>query len=495
MVMKKFGLFVGIISLMAVACEKEANQALTPVMDVPEGYHLVTISAKQAYTKSTYSDSDNKTFSWSAHDKISVLFHKGSDNEFVDFETTGTGASVSFTGMVKDGYEIGSSDSPSVKYALFPASASHTFTEGELPVFYIPYETDYTTGENAHFSANLPMMAIGDGSNNFTFKHLTNAIKLTFKDLEVDKVLLQVSNESGYHLSGGSPIAPGKESGDYYLNYGSWGGGTARKISFVEEVNASNKATFYIPYLAYNDYFHPSLTLKNAENGYTIKSLSNENNFFDKVIEKGVTVSDALAEMIVLPEVSASGSGTPFVSSFGINWLSATSISACTTSGKDAIKCFKYSSNSSYVYIYAELDESKLYNNASYKHSHHWYLCLGDGSEDAVSTIWTNNADTKYEGWLKTNNSTVFDSWKSAGESITKSQYFNSVDGTLFYEARISRSVTFLQGTSAKVGLYLTSKYVDGESTWLGSDSEIIGVAPVDGGAMGSMTLATYVAP
>ena len=85
-----------------VACNKVSETIINepvevPVNnDIPAGYHLVTLSAAQAEavdedTKTTYAN--DKVFSWTSGDEISVLFNDGSTNRFFTFSTTGTGAS------------------------------------------------------------------------------------------------------------------------------------------------------------------------------------------------------------------------------------------------------------------------------------------------------------------------------------------------------------------------------------------------------------------
>ena len=129
MVMKKICILL-FTAVAFVACNKVSETIINepvevPVNnDIPAGYHLVTLSAAQAEavdedTKTTYAN--DKVFSWTSGDEISVLFNDGSTNRFFTFSTTGTGASATFTGLVEDGFDYEGSVG-GTKWALFPAN-------------------------------------------------------------------------------------------------------------------------------------------------------------------------------------------------------------------------------------------------------------------------------------------------------------------------------------------------------------------------------------
>ena len=494
--MKKYLFFIGIVaSVFAISSCNKVNDVPDSVIEVPDGMYLFTLEASSMPETKTYYTGDggsiasDKVFNWSAGDQISVLFHKGSENEFFTLTNqSGDCTSATFKGLILDGYTIGASDTET-KWALFPASDGHSYTPGvadpatdPVVMFNIPAETDFSA---SHFSANIPMAAKGDGSNHFVFNHLASAYKFTFTGLDVSKVRLTVENQESYFLSGNNPLNAAGSAIAY--NY-AFSRNANHSISFVENV-VGKKATFYVPFKTWEGQFTPILTLYDAETGYTIKTLTATSPFSDDLGTK-------YNRVIIVPDISASGAGSPFVSTYGVDWLSASGVSGSTADGNDAVKCLKYSATSSKLYLYFELDESKLYNDASYKYSHHWYMFFGDG-DGAVSSQWAEKCDAKFEGWVKIANAYKFDYWESSGDTFSGiSRNYSAADGTVFVEMSIDRSkAVYLQGTSCQFGVCLTSKYIDSADQWLGSDSTIIGIAPVGGGSMMSMTLPTYVAP
>ena len=95
--MKKWFLLILIAVLTAAACAREevVNETAPSV-----SYYTVTLSAtmdnEDPESKTSYTN--DKTFSWSAGDQISVLFNNGETNKFFTFTTTEGGKTASFTG-------------------------------------------------------------------------------------------------------------------------------------------------------------------------------------------------------------------------------------------------------------------------------------------------------------------------------------------------------------------------------------------------------------
>lgn len=474
-----------------LACSKQAEITALEEMTPDPGKYIFTISASvdDSFTKTDYTNKGQ--FSWSAHDKISVLFHDGETHRFYDLETVAGaahGESAVFVGQIDEGFVLGASDG---KYwALYPAGA-HTYdASAGRPVFNIPQVTDFTTA--THVSANLPMAySNGSNPNAFTFNNASCPYKISFKNVDVAKVRFTVTHSASRKLSGNFTMEKSTS------NVGLWSQASSdvsdRSVSFIKNVSGDKTVDFYfsIPRWGEDAGFQPTITLKDEDTGYTIYTSTAKSDWSE--VEK---LQPKYNRMVILPSIPASGLGSPFVSSYDIDWLTAPGVSGSTASGNDAVKCLKYSATGSKLYLYFELDESKLYNDPAYQYGNHWYMFFGDGSGD-VASQWTETCDGKFEGWVKKDNSYKFDYWGSTGTTFSGiERNYTTVGGTVFVELSIDRSnAAYLQGTSCQFGLCLTSKYVDGGGSWLGSDSTIIGIAPVGGGAMMSMTLPTYVAP
>ncbi|MBR4734631.1 MAG: hypothetical protein IK052_00930 [Bacteroidales bacterium] len=488
--MKKIVLILLAITAL-FACSKEISKEEVgfDIDNLTEGQYVFTITASvEDLTKTSYAGETD--FSWDAHDKISVLFHNGETHKFYPLETVSGadhGKSAVFRGVIDSGYEVGASDTEGgVKWALYPAG-NHTWnTTNHRPNFVIPNVTDFTTAD--HISSNIPLYAQGDGSS-YTFSPLAGAYKITFTDIDASKVRFIVTHNQTHQLSGTFPISTDETNYYWWAQYASVGSAN-QSIAIIKDV-VTKSATFYF-FCGIKDEgaFQPTVTLKDETTGYTIY----------RGTAKTAWSSDALKpianRIVVLPSIPAPGEGTPFISSYGINWLSASGVAGSTAPGNDAVKRLKYSATSSKLYLYFELDETKLYNDPSYKYGNHWYMYFGDGSGE-ISSQWKESCDGKFEGWIKIANAYNFDYWGSSGTTFSGiERYYTSVDGTVFVEMAIDRSkATYLQGTSCQFGLCLTSRYIDSKDVWLGSDSTIIGIAPVGGGSMMSMTLPTYVAP
>ena len=185
------------------ACSKENVNESNIQSDIKGTYEFsIAVNAEEIGTKTSYEG--EKTFSWSAGDQISVLFHDSDSNDkfYTLTAQSVNGKDAIFSGTIDSGWEVGASDTGD-KWALYPAG-NHTYS-ATAPVFSIPAEVDFSA---THFSANLPMYAIGedDGSGNdfYAFKHVSNvgAYKFTFSNLDVSKVRLVVEQTGSYHLNG-----------------------------------------------------------------------------------------------------------------------------------------------------------------------------------------------------------------------------------------------------------------------------------------------------
>ena len=264
--MKKYLLRIAILLAAAAFCSCESGLA-------PESYVYELTAEAPESTKSDYSSSGS--FSWSAGDRISVLFHKGTDNRFfVLTARDGGGKSATFSGNIDNGYTVGASNT-SVQWALFPAG-NHSYTpgaNGDMPVFEVPSETDFTAS-GAHFSANLPMSAKGDGSGVFRFQHLGTNYRFRFTGIDAAKVRLEIKNLKSYALSGTFPIkGSSASSGENYLDYFSGATDAEKAIAFTQNV-VSGTADFYVATRAWRVALQPQLTLTDASTGEVLYAKS-----------------------------------------------------------------------------------------------------------------------------------------------------------------------------------------------------------------------------
>lgn len=483
--MKKLAMivFAGVVLL---ACNKRLAIS-DPQENVNEpGTYIFTLKASVAddLTKTSYAD--EKTFSWSANDEISVVFHKvgeveGDDIIFVDLKTTEGGTPADFSGTVPNGYEIGASAAEGgVKWALFPAGAHSWNFTNHKPNFNIPEVTDFTL-VGAHFSANIPMCAKGDGENNFTFSHVAGAYKFTFTDVDATKVRFKVTHNTTHNLSGNYPIS--ESDGRWWPQYAS-AGSANQSVSYINNV-ASKTASFYFCITELDESsFQPTITLYDENTGYILFQST----------AKSVWSTDALkpdkSRMVILPSIPAPGTGSPFVSMYGVNWGTVTATaSGSTESEKDAIIEIKASADASYLYLYFTIDATKMHSNVSYKYSNHWDWFFGDNSS-ASSTVWTTKRTTHVEGWIKKRNVITMTEWNDNLESN-----FTQVGDVIYVEQKVKRSAyTCLQGTTCNVGLLVTEQALDEEEKTV-VDANQIGYAPVNEGPMLAVTMPTYVAP
>lgn len=491
---------ITIISLAAAmialgSCSKAVNEVSEPQVkiEIPDGMYEFTLNAVWTKledadeTKTTYAS--DQTFAWSAGDQISVLFHKDDDNQFFTLtNTTGAGAKATFSGAVTKGYTLGASDT-GTKWALFPASAAHSYGGSDAVSFNEIADNDYTA-PGAHFSVNIPMYAHGDASDNFVFKHLTGCYKLTFTGIPaaVSKVKLTAENiGNGYYLSGNSPIL--ESEGTYYLNC--YTGSGSKVVSYTQNVSAG-EVSFYIPYRAW-ERLTPKFTLQNMTDGakkdFTILQLT-----AGSAIGAGdSSKKSSLTNMIRLApyDISAYGEGVAFTSAYGVNWAGATMVAdGDANSGKDAIKIIKASASADgqKLYLYFELDATQLHDipAADYSNKLTWYLY--DGTNSYGWSNWSEGDFSAYvEVWAKKNNVLSMTEWNDNFASN-----FVKVGDMVYCEQELKRSgFPILQGTSCKIGLAVNTKVNNDSSI----TSNTIGYAPAKYGAMLDITMPAYVAP
>lgn len=474
--MKKIFALMGMAVIVAAACNKE-----TPVVTPENGEETLSAyeftlnaSMDDEMTKTAYAN--DKTFSWSAGDQISVLFHKGDENKFFTLTTSeGGSAAATFTGTIEAGWEEGSSEEETFYYALFPAG-EHTYTPGaSKPVtFSLPEVTDYTAG---HFSANLPLRA-KKSSGVYTFKHMAGTYKFSFKDLDAKKVCFTVENQKTRQISGSIPCSVD----NFYSDWAEVGSSQAR-LSYIENVASDKTATFYIPYRGWTSDFLPKITLVDEETDNVLFTATAKNPFSGNM-------ASTVSNMVVVPAISAPGEGSAFISKYGIDWSKATMV-AEGSADPDGIKKIKAHADASKLYLYLEVKISALYDDPTYTHTQKLCFFLGDGAGENASS-WNQNYTVKdSENWIKKNNSIVLDEWDDLIAS--KNIVVNEKSGVVYFEIELNRSFNAcLQGASAYVGVGINTMYIDSTGAWCGSSSTMVGYAPAKGGDMLQLTMPEY---
>ena len=472
--MKKFFVLFTSLCLLVMACAKEEVESALPEQpsqpggDAREEYYQFTLTAgvDSELTKTSYAD--DKTFSWTPGDQISVLFHNGEVNKFFTLTTSGSGASATFSGSVETGYELGSSNSE--KIALFPAGEhSYDRTKAKYDAenypkrgafFNIPSLTDFT---KTHFSANLPMAALGDGENNFTFKHIAGTYKVVFTDIDpsVKKVKLHVKNQLTRALSGDLRLEDGGSHNYVWWWVSASEGSMEQTVSYVVNV-VEGSATFYVPYTN-NDAegFKPIFTLTNADNGYTLKSVKAKAAFsgdlkpsYDHIVR------------IVIP---ASGTGTApaWKSNHGINWdMVETQAAGRVGSPYDGINLMKVTADATNLYVFLDIKSSSDYllDNASYDWSNYAVLYAGDGSDSgSLHWGWSTKYQNRIEGWLKTDNTLKYTVGTGA---IVDAIAVTSGDHTYYEIAYPRTGNSALLGTSAYLSFTFDKRYRIGETVY-----------------------------
>ena len=495
--MKKILLFASIAALLATACsvvpEIEVNEP-----DSPTYTFTLNATMDSELTKTAYEN--DKTFSWSAGDQISVLFHNGDVNKFFTLtNTTGAGTSATFSGEIESGYEVGSSNSE--KIALFPAG-DHSYDRTKAkydaesypkrgPFFNIPALTDFT---KTHFSANLPMAAIGDGENNFAFKHISGSYKVVFTDIDpsITKVMLHVKNQTTRALSGDLRLEDGGSHNYCWWWTSASEGSVAQTVSYIVSVS-NRKATFYVPYTnGDGEGFQPIFTLSNAVNGNILKRVS------AKAAFSGGN-APSYSHMVVLPEIPASGTGTApgWRSNHEINWdLVDTVIEGRDSGTYGGINSMKFTADAANAYILLDVKSSYLLDNDSYDYSNHGVLFVGNGSDSGSSAwMWSTKYQSVFQTWLKTDNSLSC----TATDGAMISAIANGSGDHVFYEIAIPRvGHTAFLGTTAYIGFVFDKRYKIGATIYNDptNGDTYMGYAPTPNSTppMAEVSLPAYVA-
>lgn len=275
-----------IFSLMAFMFMMAGCSMEQPASD---GWYEFTMSAdvQESATRTFYEQ--DRIFSWSQGDRISVLFHNGSTNKFFTLGTkTVSGATATFSGSIQSGFVPGAADT-GISWAIYPASA-HTY-DSEFPVFNMPGTFDYASD---HFYALVPMCAQSEDGKSFTFKRLCGTYKFSFTGLGASKVRFVIENQNTHQLSGTFPIKKSSYNDIYTDQNWCAAGSDDRKLTFIENVTGG-EAFFYIPFRAWESALKPVISLYDAESGELLYSKTASRDF------SGYTSS--MSKVIVVPPI------------------------------------------------------------------------------------------------------------------------------------------------------------------------------------------------
>ena len=485
--MKKYFIPFLLMAAAAVAACQPKENIEEPALD---GSYIYTLKASAPDTKTDY-DAAGK-FSWSDGDQISVLFNNGTDDTFFTLtNTTGEGATATFSGAIDAGYTIGAS-SDGTQWALYPAGDHKVrFSESDAAkwplTFNIPAETDYTA---SGFSANIPMFAKGE-SGVFAFENLGAAYKFTFTEISAKKVKFVVENQNTYRLSGDIKL---RDSGGTYLDQ-AWADGVDKTLTYIEAVE-SGTAVFYVPVRYYAESFFPIISLYDADTD-------------ELIYTKTATSAKAIASKgHVKPiTISVTGFKYEFPSKFGINWNDVT-VSAEGDSGSknSGIKVLKATADASYLYLYFVVDKNKLTTDPANEFANQQVVYLGDVNDpNCTNTSWIWGSEGTYTkdatgGWLTYYGAPAFYCWEGIVGSDTSDKAGSAAEykDDFYYEMRIPRDntkapMTSTSASTAHVGMILYYQKIHGVS---GSGDYMIAPPTAShSGQMLNVPLPAYVAP
>ena len=440
--MKKVLVFAFLVIL--ASCAKTEQEVTPQENTVPEGYKVITIKATKAEfdteTKTSYAN--DKVFSWSVGDKISVLCNNGSSNFWQTFTATTAAASSSFTATVEGTVNLGPLDGNHSKVAMYPASADHYYNGNWSMKFNIPATRDFRAASGGHQEAAIPMFAWGTDSDTYVFSNLTGAAKFTFKGIPCETVKMTFTASSS------------KLNGTYSLLYDSinksnpsnvqWNAVSAGDVSektvtyYADVVNG--RASFYLPYATGSIWGNSTLKLYDASTDAELYSNDHVG-----------TIEITKNRIAVLPTLDVSTA----LSAFGINWAGVTA-AVNTNDGYPAIRSMKATKDNDYLYILLDVDPSQLIKTHTYDHYFNIYVADAGGSNHN----WNEkNKMIEKQSWAVVGGEIAFKNWDSSFSDCS----LNEQSTKWTYEIRIHRDFcSELSGDTIKIGVELDD--IEGQS-------------------------------
>lgn len=470
----------------AEAEETEATEAV-----VPEGFKIITIEATRSavttgdeggqnaaagvarstnapVSKTSYAN--EKSFSWTAGDQISVLCNNGSENFWQTF-TAQTSAAVSrFTATVADNVEMGPLDGVSRKVALFPASSGHVYTSDSEISFNIPAEKDFRSASGGHTSADVPMFAWGDSDDNYAFANITGAVKFSFSGVPTSTAKLVFTNTCSLKLNGTYALSLDADATNVAWSATSAGTASESTVTMYGDVSEGN-VSFYVPYATGTLWAYNVLTLSDPASGTVMYN----NASVGQIAVTKNTISRTPTLAVSVPS---------FSSAYGIDW-SGISASENANATYPAITKMKATGDATYLYLYMEVDPSALVKTNAYDHYFHIYVSDGSGS----TKYWgaATCSDIGGNAWAVIGGNQSFANWNAAFSSNLLDSF-----GTWYYEIRIQRSFNPILAAGGEVGVavVLDDVYTDNGEDYANLNSHTpYGIIPTSGSDMYEVTL------
>ena len=326
---------MAIAAAFAAACTFEEPELVSQPEEsviIPKGFKTVSVSASKEESPSKTTYAGEKTFAWSDGDQISIWCTDAvtpANTGFYTFTTSAGGsASATFTSSIPGDAVIGD-------VALFPASASHTYSGGKYH-FQVEGEKSYI-GTNE--SADIPMYGVNGGADNFSFTQMTGAVKFTVNNIPagVSKVKFTFTAATS-KLSGSFEVT---DSSPY--TWSTTSTETASEKAIVRYCPVSENAfSVYVPYTEGTIWGDNSLLIQDYTSGSVGSTIYTQSNIGAiPVVRNRVTKLTTLS--------------CEYRSAFGVDWNSV----AATNNADDdypAIKSMKATMDADYFYIFLDVN-------------------------------------------------------------------------------------------------------------------------------------------
>jgi len=225
--MKKFYLALAAVAAIFAGCSKEVDNQTEPVVPKEK---TVTLKASVSGLETKVSSDNAGFFKWQNQDAITVVTNKDATSFFNLYNIDNTGTQADFEGAIADG--------DALKYALYPASNSHT-PDGKELLFNID---DIVTWKAD--ACNMPMLGVATSASTVNFVALGGVLKLVLFNIPADADYLKFSATSK-QISGTFYIEDVTVEAPVIATAPKEEGDNIQVIDFSE--NYSSSKVFYIP--------------------------------------------------------------------------------------------------------------------------------------------------------------------------------------------------------------------------------------------------------
>ena len=499
--MKTFKYICLIASILGiVACSKESGNNQEPQESQEEASKTITFGT--VINWNVPSKAELSTSDWNIHwNEDDVIAVANNYDNVIHPATIQRNPSDYKQGT----FTIDAVDGATVYYAYYPYSASLTF--------------DHTTATFSNASLDHTVYGVGELTNANAMamagKTEVSGTEITFKPCLAIVAFTMAANSTsavpvGYDAISGVRFAQSSTSiygcpnsaGSYSVDLSSSDlavtatGVTSWPNNVIDVLPSgssplSSSDTYYFPIIPggdVNGMIFKFFTVGNGETTDNNHDLANAKNFTispGEYLEVGpldpVAKKKALAEFS--PAITIDGDMS--------DWTSVScSAAGDTGAGTDAVHIIKAKADEKYIYVYLDLDDTKLYTDShTDTYANRSYLYVGDGSAGSYSgSYWSGSrkVETKVELWIRYKGDPTFTNWNDAIDQVGTA----SSGDHLYFEVRVVRSKisSLKKGTDSKayVGFYATDKYNGGP------DASNIGYAPANGAAMLEVDVPNY---